>query len=87
MTGLFLLFTLAFLVAKYFKVVPNQSKFGAAADKLLGSEHQSCAQESAIGNERERRLRNSGKKDKKKRKGDDKKSNNPDEEDDTFDKV
>ena len=60
-----------FLVAKYFKVVPEKSKFGAAADKLLGtSEQPSCAQESAIGNERERRLRNSGKKEnKKKRKG------------------
>jgi hypothetical protein len=70
--------------------VPDQSKFGGAADKLLGSEPQSCGQESAIGNDRERRLRNSGtKKDpsKKKRKGDDKKGNNPDEEDDTFDKV
>jgi len=68
-------------------VIPDKSKFGAAADKLLGSEQPSCAQESALGNERERRLRNSGKKEKKKRKGNEEKKGGQDEEDDTFDKV
>jgi hypothetical protein len=86
---MFVLFTLLFLLAKYFKVGPKETKFGAAVDKLLGQESHSCAEESAVGNERERRLRNSAKKDsKKKRKGgEEAKKNNDDEEDDTFDKV
>ena len=79
-----------FLLAKYFKAGTKETKFGAAVDKLLGSEANSCAEESAVGNERERRLRNSANKNsKKKRKGgeESKKGNNDDEEDDTFDKV
>ena len=85
-----MLFTLIYLLAKYFRVLPQdveKTKFGAAADKLLGSEVPSCGQENAIGSERERRLRNSGKKDKKKRKTEEEKKGGGNEEDDTFDKV
>ena len=89
MNQIFVIATLIFMLVQYFKgpSVPSNAKLG---DKLLGAEIPSCAQESAIGNERERRIRNSsGKKKKSKKSGGEQKKGEEDneDEDDTFDKV